>query len=91
MISFVLSKGKPDYSKITLADLNECCRRAKNMQNIEKDNISAFVPDLTGIEVLTDDKPRLELLNSTAIYEWRHSMRQSVSNQMLGQGRSLFR
>ncbi len=90
-IVFVLSKGKPDYSKITLADLNECCRRAKNMQNIEKDNISAFVPDLTGIEVLTDGKPRLELLNSTAIYEWRHSMRQSVSNQMLGQGRSLFR
>ncbi|MCE3295484.1 MAG: hypothetical protein K0R65_1198 [Crocinitomicaceae bacterium] len=90
-IVFVLSHGNPDYSKVKLADLNECCRRAKNMQDIEQKNISNFVPDLTGIEVLTDDKPRLELLNSNAIYEWRHSMRQAVSNQMLGLGQSLFR
>ena len=89
-IVFVLTQTKPDYSQVKFKDLNICCRKAKNMQNIEKENLSTYIPSLNDISVLVDDKPVLELLNSHSIYEWRQSMRNGTSNDLLKGGNSIF-
>ena len=55
-----------------------------------EDLISEESVDLAGAYLLVDDKPRLELLNSATILQWRKSMIEQNIRRLMDAGISIY-
>jgi spermidine synthase len=90
-IVFVLSKTTLNPDEIKMENLNTCCKESDEMDEFIKHPFTSYKPDLSKTEVLTDDKPILELLNRQAMKDWRKDQNETYTKSNLKYGISVFK